>query len=269
VRLTLETENNLGQPEQPRRFELEQTVDYSQYLLHSKPEILAVLRSLIQKRSLITVYFNHGQSFFLTSLIEISNGKELIFDIGNDEEMNRKALQADRFIFTTLVDKVKVQFSLNSLSLTQSGGRPAFQASLPESLLRLQRREFFRLSTPVANPLKLSATAYRHDGSALKLELPLLDISGGGIGLMMSPDEAVLLERGTTLTDCRISLPQEGLLTTSLCVRNLFDVTTRNGSQYVRVGCEYVGLSPAKLTMVQRYITRTERERKARLSGMA
>jgi hypothetical protein len=58
-------------------------------------------------------------------------------------------------------------------------------------------------------------------------------------------------------------LPDEGLLVTSLCVRNMFDVTTRSGTRYVRVGCEYVGMTSARLAMVQRYITRMERERKA------
>ena len=33
----------------PPRFELERIDDYSQYLLHARVEILAVLRSLIQK----------------------------------------------------------------------------------------------------------------------------------------------------------------------------------------------------------------------------
>ena len=50
----------------PPQFELEQPEDYSQYLLHSKSEIVAVLRSLVQKGALITVYFDQGKSFLLT-----------------------------------------------------------------------------------------------------------------------------------------------------------------------------------------------------------
>ena len=59
------------------------------------------------------------------------------------------------------------------------------------------------------------------------------------------------------------------LLVVTLTVRNQFDVTTRSGSRYVRVGCEFANMSAAKLTVVQRYITRVERERKARLNGFA
>lgn len=265
-----EAEENVVTEPSPPQFELEQPNDYSQYLLHSKAEILAVFRTLIQKRAMITVHFDRGYSFFLTTLIALTDDQRgFILDIGSNDEMNRKARLTKKLIFTTQVDKVKIQFSLSALTETQSDGLPAFEGVLPESLLRLQRREFYRLATPVATPVKLMTSAQRNDGSALKIELPLLDVSGGGVGLMAGTDQAELLERGTTLSDCKILLPEEGLLSTTLCVRNLFQVTTRNGSHYVRVGCEYIGLSQAKLNMVQRYITRVERERKAKLSGMA
>ena len=58
-----------GIPEQsPPQFELEHADDYSQYLLHSKSEILSVLRSLVQKGAMVTAYFDRGNSFLLTSL---------------------------------------------------------------------------------------------------------------------------------------------------------------------------------------------------------
>lgn len=264
-----EIEFQAGSEHYPPQFELEQSDDYSQYLLHSKPEILAVLRSLIKKGGMITVHFDQGHSFLLTTMIALSaDNNEFILDLGSDDEMNRKALIAKKLILTTIIDKVKVQFSVNSLTQTQSDGRPAFVGSVPESLLRLQRREFFRLSTPIANPVTLKATIRRTDGSALNIELPLLDISGGGVGLMVALDQARHFQSGDTLTDSKTMLPNEGLLVATLCVRNLFDVTARNGAHFVRVGCEFVNLPAQRLTMVQRYITRVERERKARLTGM-
>src|ERR1035437_560213 len=122
-----ETEVQANSEELPPQFELEQSDDYSQFLLYSKSEILAVLRALIQKGAMITVHFDHGDSFLLTSMIGLAaDHRQFILDLGSNEEMNRKALLADKLIFTTLVDKVKVQFSLPKLSLTQSEGRPAF-----------------------------------------------------------------------------------------------------------------------------------------------
>lgn len=248
---------------------IEEADEYSRYLLHSRTEILAVLRTLIQKVALITVHFDHGKSFLLTSMLALTEGYEgFILDLGADPEMNQKAVVAQRLILTAVVDKVKIQFSIEGLSLTQYEARPAFLGALPDALLRLQRREYFRLSTPIATPVNMVATVRRSDGSALSVEIPLFDISGGGAGLMVSPEIALYLQRGETLSDCRIHLPEEGLIVVSLIIRNKFDVTTRSGGHFVRAGCEFVNIPASRLNMVQRYITRVERERKARLSGL-
>jgi len=252
------------------RFEIEQPEAYGQYLLYSRAEILAVLRSLVAKRALISAYFNHGTSFLLTSVLQVeASPGQLMLDWGREEAINRQALLANPLILTAAVEKVKVQFVLHQLVETQHAGRPAFLAGLPESVLRLQRREYFRLATPIAKPVKFVTTLKRSDGSTLVVEASLLDISAGGVGLMASPALAALLPRGTVLTDCKMTLPDEGLLVANLCIRNKFEVATRGGSRYVRVGCEYIALPGARMSMVQRYITRVERERKARLSGMA
>lgn len=256
--------------ELPARLELERADDFSQYLLHSKAEILAVLRSLMQKGVLITAHFDQGKSFFLTSMVSLlPDGTGFILDVGSDEEMNAKALKAAKLILTAIVDKVKIQFSVDRVTPTVYEGRPAFLAAVPEKLLRLQRREFFRLSTPIANPIRVCALINNDGRPAKSIDIPLLDISGGGVGLMASLDLAAQFEKGRMLDNCKIMLPDEGLLVATLCVRNMFDVTTRSGSRYVRVGCEFVDLPAARLTVVQRYITRVERERKARLSGLA
>lgn len=254
----------------PPRFELEEVDDYSQYLLHSRSEIVSVLRTLIQKMAMVTIYFDQGRSFLLSAIIAISNDtQEFILDIGSDDEMNRKALAADKLILTTLIDKVKVQFSINGVRLIRHEGHAAFAADLPEKLLRLQRREFFRLSTSVANPVKLSTTISHADFGNRFIEVPLLDISCGGVGLMVTPDQLHYFRKGETLDQCKIMLPGEGPLVTTVGIRNMFEVTTRSGARFVRVGGEFATLSAAKLTLVQRYITRVERERKARLSGIA
>ncbi|MFC5303304.1 flagellar brake protein [Azospira restricta] len=251
------------------KLELEQEGIYGKYLLHSRTEIIFVLRAVLQKSSLITVYFDQGRSFLLTSLLDVDAERgTLTFDMGSDEEMNNRALKADRFVFTTSLDKVKVQFSLKRLELVKHANRPALRGIIPESVLRLQRREYYRLTTPVANPVRCKLTVKRPDGATVPMELPLLDISGGGVGLMVKPEFKEDFLVGTGFRDCRIELPEEGVLVCNLVVRNAFDVTTKSGNQHLRVGCEYEDLPGTRLTMIQRYITRVERERKARLSGM-
>jgi c-di-GMP-binding flagellar brake protein YcgR len=265
-----ETELSAATEDTTPRLEIENSADYSRFLLRSRPEVLFVLRSLIPKASMITVHFDHGKSFLLTTLLAISTDNEgLIFDIGSDEEMNRKALAATgKLILTTSIDKVKVQFSLSKLTSIQHEGRTAFRSGLPAEVLRLQRREYFRLSTPIATPVRCVIPMQRADGTALTTEVPLIDISGGGVGLMVMPAQKELFPIGVVFRDCRMTLPDEGILSATLGLRNSFEVTTRTGTPYLRVGCEFIDLPGSRLSLVQRYITRIERERKARLSGM-
>jgi hypothetical protein len=127
-----ETDVQAQAEQAPVRFEIERPEDYGQYLLHAKAEIVAVLRALIERRALVSVYFNQGRSFLLTSVLNVdtANGY-IILDCGREDAINSQALQAEQLILTAAVDKVKVQFTLRNLSETRSAGHPAFRADCP------------------------------------------------------------------------------------------------------------------------------------------
>lgn len=254
----------------PVELELEQDSIYGRYLLHSRTEIIFVLRAAMQKGSMITAHFDEGKSFLLTALLDVDADKgTLVFDLGSDRQMNERALRAKRIIFTTALDKVKIQFRVPHLESVKHGGRMAFRSQLPTSLLRLQRREYYRLVTPVATPIICQMLLSRSPQAApAETAVPLLDISGGGVGLLARPELEGAFQVGDVFTDCRIELPEEGLLVCNLAVRNKFHVTTKSGNQHLRVGCEFDNLPGTRLSMVQRYITRVERERKARAAGL-
>jgi c-di-GMP-binding flagellar brake protein YcgR len=52
-------------------------------------------------------------------------------------------------------------------------------------------------------------------------------------------------------------------------VRNSIDMTLLNNKTSRRLGCQFVDISRGNLAAVQRYITKLERERNARLAGLA
>jgi len=249
-------------------FEFDQDDVYGKYMLHSRGEILFVLRSMEKKNAMTTVYFNHGKSFFLTTMLKVDDATgTIVLDYGSDEDTNSKALKADRLLCTSTLDRVKIQFSLDGLTLTKFENRPAFSAKVPISMLRLQRREYFRLETPQANPIICRAPARRDDGSTFTLNLPLLDISGGGVGLMVPLDAERYCTVGTVFENCRMDIPEEGVLQVNLVIRSAFHVKARNGHEHLRIGCEFMNLPGNRMNMIQRYITRVERDRKTKLAG--
>ncbi len=249
------------------KFELMQSDDYSKYLLHSRKEVLYILRALRDKGALITVYFNQGSDFLLTSLVDVVGEGALLLDPGGSAEMNRKALASDKLVLITTHDKVKIQFTLNRLELIEHEGRPAFRSAVPDTLLRLQRREYYRLTAPVANPLKCTIPVKLADGSQALVASTVIDISGGGLA-MMAPPEGIEFETDHLFENCRIDLPEVGTLTATLRVRSLFEVTLRSGTRVKRSGCQFVDLPAHMTNLIQRYIIRIERERKARETGL-
>lgn len=252
----------------PLRFELMQADDYSKYLLRSKKEIVFILRAMHDKGALITVYFNQGNDFLLTTLLSVSgDGGSMLLDPGSNAEMNRKALASDKLIFIATHDKVKIQFNVKHLAKAEYEGREAFRAAIPEELLRLQRREFYRLTAPIAHPIRCVIPVKMADGSKTTVETTVIDISGGGLGVM-APPEGLEFETDHLFENCRIELPDVGTVLATLRVRNVFEFTLRSGAKTKRAGCQFVDLPGQMLTLIQRYIIRVERERKARETGM-
>jgi c-di-GMP-binding flagellar brake protein YcgR len=252
-------------PAQKLAAELMSTDEFSQYLLKGKSEMFAVFRGMVEHVSQITMFFNEGRDMVLTDMISYSDGG-VYLDLGASPEMNQKALEADKLFCVTQLDKVKVQFILRGLKRVDWNGGPAFLAALPDSVLRLQRREYYRMATPIARPLKCVISFPAAGGERRAIDAHIGDISGGGLGVISIPLD-IPLETGLQL-DCRIDLPEVGTVTGKIVIRSVFEAVTRSGAKSQRAGCEFVKLPGPMLTLIQRYIIKVERERKARESGM-
>lgn len=252
------------------RLELEDREHNSQYMLNSATEIGFLLKTLSEQSAMVMVYFNHNQSFFMTTLLGLDTARgKLYLEFSNNADVNRQAVTARDFTCATSLERVKIQFAVSGVEQATFQGRPVFQCNMPKQLLRLQRRESYRVPTPAVRPLKCAMLVNDDFGNARQLEVPLLDISAGGVGLMLTQAQVPLFTKGRVYSGCRMDLPEEGAFTCNLRLCEFIDVTGRNGNSYTRVGCEFVELRGAIETMIQRYIIRLERERKARSSGLA
>jgi flagellar brake protein len=246
------------------RFELlEANSEYSQYLVSDVREIRFVMKQLAAKRALISAYPGTSPNFGLTSIIDAeSSSDELVFDIAADADLNKALSEANVIICITQLDRVKVQFQLDGLTLVQHRGTPAFVAPLPRKLLRLQRREYFRLVAPVAHSITCFVPI---PGGSRFYEARVLDISGGGLAIVAPPNDAKL-HPDMEIHNCRLEIPDCPPLQISLRVRNIFRVTQRNGTEVLRAGCQFVGLSPATENLIHRFILKVERDRATRVS---
>ena len=225
-------------------------------------EIVFLLRGLIRQSERISVSFDGGRQSFLTVLIAISaDGSQFYFDIGGSEEINLAFLRAEHCSFSGTVDNIRLQFSASQAREALLHGERVFALPVPKSLLRLQRRNVFRIQLPSSKPYICRIRR----GSAQEKALPLHDISIGGVGILSS--EKLAFEPLEILENTWIDLRDSGALAMTLEVRYIRGIESRNGKPLWHMGCQFLKLSALNETLIQRFMARLEAERLTLLAG--
>jgi c-di-GMP-binding flagellar brake protein YcgR len=221
-------------------------------------EIERILSGVMSKKALVTAYSENNRDFLVTSLVAVDMpGKAVYFGAANEAALNKALVASHEVSFNTAHDQVRVLFTTPGLNLTELSGEPVLKALMPTELLRFQRREYYRLPTPLTNPVKCLI-----DVKDRVMETTVIDISIGGVGVLAYTED-VGLHEGDTYHGCRLSLPEAGSYLVSLQVRIIYEPTERNGIVMRRLGCQFIDLAPSVETDIQRYIIRVERERRA------
>lgn len=238
--------------------------EVEKFATHHRREILFYLHQLINDGERISVMFNGGQDTILTMLLDIDEERNLLyFDWGGSEEANRRLLKSERNFFICAPHGVKNQFLAGAVRETVYKQRRAFVTGLPESYTRLQRREFFRLVLPLTRR-PFCTLAQPAEGKAS--QLPVVDISIGGIAMELQASASPSFELGQKLTGARIELKKGGTLAVDLEVRNVGTVQ-RGDKTLRRIGCRFIDLPHAAEHLLQRFITDVQREERARLGS--
>lgn len=235
---------------------IEMLSDISKYTLSSSIEVQYVLRNLVKSHAPVAICFNRDAEFIVTTLLDVDDKNNvLVFDEGASSNTNKRLLAADSSVFTSNPDGIKIQFTGSKITSTTWDGEPAFSMPLPKSVIKLQRREFFRIQTPITNPLIFTI---KHPEVGV-IKLKVVDISLGGVALMLPEEHPFQLFE--QYNSCRLDVPDFGEFVVSLQTRNIVSVPLKNGKTMLRMGCCFVDLPAKQGSMLQRLIAHIERER--------
>ncbi|CAN5794757.1 hypothetical protein BH11PSE12_BH11PSE12_02410 [soil metagenome] len=243
------------------------TENQSPFQVDSRREIIALLRGLKESNQLISMMINGGSEIFITSVLDLDDSNNTVtIDSAPGQLSNQRIVEAPRVFFEGLLDRISIQFSSSSIQRTTFEDRPALQLAIPVSLIRLQRREYYRINTPLSNPIHCIAPLEEQEIGIDSVQLSLVDISCGGIALL---DDRRILENeiGKVYEKCKINLPVTGIIEVALQIRNSQDLILLNGKTNRRLGCQFINLSSTVLASIQRYIMKLERERNAKITG--
>lgn len=239
--------------------------DDSQFRITATAEILSELRRAQEQRSLLTTQYGNSREYALTALLDIDgDAGTLTLDACQNPAEQKKVLAAHTLTLETEVQRIRIRFASGRATPVTYQGRPAMQIAVPASMLRIQRREAYRIDTPVNE-----AVHCRFPHPTLtnrEITLRVADISVKGMGLTSDPG-LWPVQHGARLTDCRVDLPETGVVICDATVVRVFD-DARGGKHRLWVGCQFERLPGAAGTLLQKYILKLERARLARWRGV-
>jgi flagellar brake protein len=245
----------------PLKIELFSSDEENDYLISNPKEIVSVLQAIAQRKSRVALYYNEGNSMVLTMILAADEHGVWI-DASSNPHDNRVIERSKRIIFVSTHNQAKVQFIAGDVILGTFEDAPAFSLGLPRKLLRLQRRDYYRLVTTEHGALKCIIRPIP-DKAHIQHVVTIMDISIGGVALVCE-QTGVELRPGMLYEHCLIDLPGVGNLEAAIEVRNTFEITDRKGNIMRRAGCVFVKPDGRTTMLLQRYVAQMQQ----RLAGI-
>ena len=210
------------------------------FLITSPLAIRALLRSIQRHSSLLRMYIsgNPDQSLITTILALDDSEQRVIVDCSKDTDFNERLTHARAVVFDTQLDQIHVHFVAQNIRQATYADLPALSFPFPDSVRRVQRREFYRVEIPMGEPATCVVTLANPGKSPRKVNVRMRDISAGGIALL-DPDNVLPHEPGSTLKDAQLTFPEVGEVTVDLEVLRIHTTVLPNKKEIVELACKF------------------------------
>jgi len=234
--------------------------DEEQFIVQNQKQIIQILNDLAKHHEMLKVSFSHDTC--LTNVISVDAHNHVVYlDIGIDDAFNDRLLASHHVVFSK-DDGIRLKWTSEKLTLATLKDGKAIKIALPQKLMRLQRREFFRLATPIVNPVPciIPISNEENPDEDRTLELTLIDVSLGGIGTVATNPLDELLVIGASFDKCKINLPEVGETSLTLQVRNITPITMKDGAIKSRIGLQFISPSRGNEGLINKYTYNLERQ---------
>lgn len=233
-----------------------------EFSLSAEPTVRKLLNTIEGDEHELYVYLQADHTHFVTEILSIDWKAGLMW-LGTpyEKSLSAQCNSSTAYVMVSFPDGVKVQFAGIGILQSEYQGADALRIAIPKSIVRLQRRNYFRV------------VADEELNSQVKLEIPavqaqasLIDISLAGIGFTIQT-VASQHERGEIMKDVRLTLPDgEGSMLVELEVRNI--KTMNDNPELVQLGCEMKMLDRGAERRLQRFLLATERRQRTSMHSI-
>ena len=234
----------------------------SPFLIDSPEKIISKLYILFKNKCLLTAYFGDNDDSFITTILDIDiKNNLLIFYHSPKEDAIEQLLNSSKITFKTECLGVEVVFDTIKLAKIQHQGVSAFAVPIPASILWMERREFYRVKSPVSKSSYCQLTLKDQE----PINFKLYDISLAGFSILAeskevsdlskTPDPMVLY---TSFEQCKLILADTGEGTISFEIRSKYIINPENLNRMEKIGCKFTRITPAFENTIQRYMQQIE-----------
>lgn len=225
----------------------------ARYTLHSRADILFQLRAIRKRKLLVNLFLLGSRQIVVTSVLAVNEANNtLILDASPDDALNQDLMSGKGAEFVAQLDGIPISFVTGPVSLCKYEKLPALRIALPRSMIRLQRREHFRVPMPIANPVKcIVPSATEADPEPISTHI--LDIGCGGVAIADSSGR-LGPETGRIISCCKLLLPDADAIFTTLEIRNSAQIRLYNGALQIRLGCKFIDLPNDMAARLQRFV---------------
>ncbi len=216
--------------------------------MRGRTYVLTLLQSLIRRRELVSVMLPGSDARYTSTVLSVDpQTNTLLLDDLFPREGHEQLLRLGELQLFAHLGSGAMEFSARLDGVEETDGLSYFRLHLPETVNYMQRREGHRI---VVAKLEIPAEVYDQRGASHPARV--YDISGSGIGFLVSKNNALPLD---TVIPCVLHFPAES----SLSCKVEFCDRRSAGANIDIVGGIFVGLDAQKEHILQRCTADLER----------
>ncbi len=244
--------------------------DLDQYLIQQPKQVLSHLKLLSENRCLVSAAFGSGEKgTFITAILEIDEKKQTItIDCSPQEYLNKKLLDTAIIKFSTSYQGISVSFEGRKIKKAGTSEQPTFIVPLPNSILWLQKRQFYRTRSPLSKNSYCAVSFIDQETEEQTIvDFKLYDLSVSGFSFLYDAEDSTKfssqLVPSANFENCKLILEGEEDLPLSFEVRHhLTTINPNNQKKIDRFGCRIINSTPRIESTILRYMQIIERELK-------
>ena len=223
--------------------------EFEAYCLFNQAERVSLLKRLV--KTPCTLHVILGARAYLALPLGI-DGNAFFIEAPQDLALRSRFTNARQVLVQTELDKIAVEFRLDQLFSATYDGVAAFKAEIPDKILRLQRRETFRINTQGVNT---AFCKFTHKEKPFNFAVLNLSIGGMALGAPMSGNDFAVND---TVENAELFLPQTPPLKVSFQIRSVQEEVV-GVRKKLKLGCLFLDLKGPTEVQISRCITQLER----------